>query len=90
VQVAIFVIVGGLMTACGAPCRTLAEVVCACNDSRSVEQSCLAEVTLAAETHPASDAAEDFCTERLGSCTCDALARGHFEACGLAEAPKSL
>ena len=89
-QVAILIIVAGLMAACETPCRTLAEVVCACNDNRSVEQSCLAEVTLAAETNPASEDAEVFCSERLDSCSCDALARGHFEACGLAEAPHSL
>jgi hypothetical protein len=89
VRVAMFFIVGSWIAACGSPCRTLAEVVCACNDSRSVEQSCLAEVTLAAEASPASDASEDYCSERLESCTCDALGRGDYASCGLAEAPQT-
>ena len=71
------------------PCRQVAEVVCACEPDQSSQRSCLSEVEVARAAHPATDADLAACDEVLASeqCTCDALALGEIEACGLAQTP---
>ena len=76
-------------SACADPCRQVAELVCACEPDQSSQRSCLSEVEAARAVHPATDADLAACDEVLASaqCTCDALALGEIEACGLAQAP---
>ncbi len=78
-----------VLNACADPCRQVAEQVCACEVDQSRERSCLNEVGAASEAHEASEADLQTCQRivEANSCTCEALALGRMQACGLAEAP---
>jgi hypothetical protein len=75
--------------ACADPCRQVAEVVCSCEPDQSSQRSCLSEVEAARAAHPATEEDLAACDQVLASeqCTCDALAMGEIEACGLAQTP---
>lgn len=68
---------------CDGPCQDLAEQICACEPNETRERACLVNVDIS--TNESVDAEEDDrCRELQRSCTCDALDRGNYEACGLA------
>lgn len=68
-------------SACDGPCRNLAEQICACEPNDTRERACLVNVDRATQ-NPINDE-EERCEALLRTCTCDALDRGDFEACGL-------
>lgn len=78
-----------VITGCGDPCEDLGTRVCSCRDSRSEVNLCVSQMQARMDLGAASEGAQGLCLERLETCDCDALARGDWAACGLAEAPCS-
>ena len=79
--VALFVF-SALVTACDGPCQNLAQKICECEPNQTREQSCLVNVDFATRDPIANE--DELCEQLLETCTCDAIDRGDFEACGLA------
>lgn len=69
------------MTGCDGPCQDLAEKICSCEPNTPRERSCLVTVDTAVRDPLDSDSAR--CEELLKTCSCAALDRGDFAACGL-------
>ena len=68
-------------SACDGPCRNLAEQICACEPNQTRERACLLNVDRATRDPVGDEDAR--CEELLKTCTCDALDRGDYAACGL-------
>ncbi|HBU49160.1 MAG: hypothetical protein VX405_12635 [Myxococcota bacterium] len=82
-----FLLVFVALTACGDPCEDLGTRVCNCRDSRSEINLCASQMQARMDLATADETSQGICMERLETCDCDALARGDWAACGLAEPP---
>lgn len=75
-----------LVQSCNGPCQSLAERICSCEPNQAEEQGCLLEVSAAMGRVAPTIAEEEACEAILDDpdgCTCEALEREDFEACGL-------
>ena len=75
------VLLSPVLSACDGPCQDLAEKICDCEPNQTRTRSCLITVDTAIQDPIQED--NDRCEVLLRSCTCDAIDRGDFEACGL-------
>ena len=75
------------LTGCADPCEELGTRVCNCRESRSEVNLCVSQMQARMDLEVADTASQSVCVERLETCDCDALARGDWAACGLAEFP---
>jgi hypothetical protein len=83
--VALFILLAATSSACNGPCRELAELVCSCEPNANEEQACI--VNIDAESRSiVTEQDTSVCTTLLDSCTCEALDRGDYAACGLTRA----
>ena len=76
-------ILASALPACSGPCQQLAEHICGCRPSQTEEQQCLQEVSSSGRS--ASDMDNQTCDALLSTCTCDALEKHDYAACGLAK-----
>lgn len=76
-----------LAMGCTDPCEDLGTTVCNCRQSRSEINLCVSQMQARMDLSQADEEAQGICIDRLETCDCDALARGDWAACGLAEAP---
>lgn len=74
-------VVSLLAAGCDGPCTNLAEMICACEPNDVLERACLLNVERA--TRDPIEGEDAQCEELMKTCTCDALERNDFEACGL-------
>jgi hypothetical protein len=74
----------GLLGGCGEPCADLANKICGCEKTAAAKQACLDRVKSDGQASKATSSEQDRCTELEKTCTCQALACGNWEACGLA------
>ncbi len=74
------------ITGCGSACEDLADKICKCQPTRIKEDTCRISIDAAKKNLDVTSEQEDVCQEILdsGDCTCEALAAGDYEACGLA------
>ena len=72
---------GALTAACDGPCTNLAEMICACEPNETLERACLLNVDRSTRDPVEEDEAR--CEELMQTCTCAALERNDFAACGL-------
>ena len=75
------VLFAACLFACDGPCTNLAEQICSCQPNETRERACLVNVDLS--TRDPLEREDSRCEELLQTCSCDALDRGDFEACGL-------
>ncbi|RYF10886.1 MAG: hypothetical protein EOO40_04310 [Deltaproteobacteria bacterium] len=77
------------VAACGDPCRDLAEAYCNCEPMPERRAACLDKVGAIYEQNKQNkqqdqDAgAAKSCRNLLDGCTCEAVAQGNLQACGL-------
>ena len=76
-----------LISACGNPCKTLAEDVCKCEPTETLQRSCIGALSDDSGEGPSTEQ-QNVCSELLSTtCTgadlCERLANGDLEACGL-------
>ena len=74
-------VLGALTAACDGPCTNLAEMICACEPNQTLERACLLTVDRA--TRDPVEGEDARCEELMKTCTCAALERNDFAACGL-------
>lgn len=67
---------------CTGPCRSLAEQICSCEPNDVEQQACVVRID-AVSDRTVSEAEANRCDQLLETCTCEALARDDFAACGL-------
>ena len=74
--------------ACKDPCVKLAEKICRCEPTDAIQRACVARVGSESGIRKASDSEARACRAILdgGTCSCDALADGNLEGCGLSQA----
>ena len=84
---ACFLLIFVALTGCSDPCEDLGTRVCNCRESRSEINLCVSQMQARMDLGTADETSQGLCVERLETCDCDALARGDWAACGLAEAP---
>lgn len=77
----VVLILSATTVACDGPCRSLAEQICSCEANETREILCLNRVDNSVREPQENDNAE--CEALLRTCTCDAIDRGDFKACGL-------
>jgi hypothetical protein len=84
--IAIFAIcfIGLQLTGCKSACQELADNICACEMTAAARQTCEVRVKADAESKSPSDAEEKACEGLIDQCSCDKLAAGDYQACGLA------
>jgi len=67
---------------CSGPCDQLADLICRCEKDFNVERACRTLIdTDSKNVHP-SRQNNEFCTQKLKTCSCQSLAQGNREACG--------
>jgi hypothetical protein len=70
-------------TACQDPCVTLAEHICDCELTTGQRQACRTDrISNQQSSVTTTDADRQFCSEKLDTCTCDALDNNDLDACG--------
>ena len=80
----ILVIVALPLVGCSDTCTDLAKKICSCRPTQTEQQAC--DQTISSSSRPgASKKEQEVCSERLDTCTCDALKEGQLELCGLAD-----
>lgn len=74
------------LASCDSPCKDLSEMVCSCERSQLEQQACVRRVDAESSQVPVSEEELEACAAIIesGSCTCEALAEGDLQACGLA------
>ena len=76
-------------TSFGDACKDLSDQICNCEPTEALQQACLrrvdAEAKLAAGAITEGELLSCTAIIDAGNCTCDSLADGDFQACGLAE-----
>ncbi len=74
-------------TSCGSACKDLSDQVCNCEPTEARQQACLRRVDAEAQDVTVTEDELQNCAAIIdaGNCTCDNLAVGDFQACGLAE-----
>jgi hypothetical protein len=72
--------------ACSTPCKELAEQICRCESNQRAQQSCLLDLENRESDVAISEDQGEACQALLdtGDCSCDRLAAGDLQACGLA------
>jgi hypothetical protein len=75
------------LAACTAPCDQLADNICNCVSDLTLRAACKQQVSAEDSTVKVSSADQNFCSEKLNTCTCDRLANGDRDACGLTREP---
>lgn len=73
------------LVGCDGPCRQLADRICGCETYVIERSACLQEVDSNGNVRQPSPEEDDRCVDLLDTCTCDALEREDFAACGLAQ-----
>ena len=79
------------LSACGDPCKTLAEKVCRCEVDLSEQNACLKKVDAQASQRnkdsnaKAEQAGRERCAALIDTCTCDGLRDGNLQSCGLSQ-----
>ncbi len=73
-------------TGCQGPCDSLAEKICSCEINANEEQSCLLRMQIVGDRIVTTEEAER-CDTLMDNCTCEALEREDFAACGLSNTP---
>ena len=78
----------GSNLACESACTELSNFICKCETTETRQQACVQRIGREEDSKTVSAADQERCTEILDgeACTCDSLARGELEACGLARA----
>lgn len=79
---ALLLVLVGLLAGCEAPCQALARSICECEPNRSLQLSCRQQVD-AAKDRVVTEEEQEICERLLEGCTCEALDRDDFAACGL-------
>ncbi len=76
---------GLFLGGCGSACEDLADKICKCQPTRIKEDTCRISIDAAKKNLDLTSEQEDTCQEILdsGDCTCEALAAGDYQACGL-------
>lgn len=82
---ALFILAVTNITACSDSCVDLSQEICACEPSQTAQTACLNRLDTRTSLRDATEEELERCTQLLDTCTCDALARGDYAACGLAE-----
>lgn len=72
---------------CGSPCKDLSDQICNCEPTEALQRACLRRVDAEVSLVSVSEDELLNCATIIdaGQCTCDNLAVGDFQACGLAE-----
>lgn len=73
---------------CDGPCRSLAERVCECEPNIRLRNACQQEIDANGNVRQPTSEEDDRCIELLETCTCQALERQDFAACGLTKPPR--
>lgn len=68
---------------CDGPCRSLAERICNCESYVRERAACIQEIDSNGNVRQPTEAEDDRCVALLDSCSCAALEREDFAACGL-------
>ncbi len=77
-----------LTCACSEPCLDLANRICDCEPTANRRNTCKNTFV---RNNPVSISEDDEkrCEKLLRTCSCDALEKGDYQACGLSKAPVS-
>ncbi len=83
-----------MMIACDNPCKQLAQRICDCEPTRTQRQTCeqFRIIDRDSDAVDPTEAEEDFCIQKLESCTCAALDQNRTDLCGFSNgaAPQQL
>ena len=85
----ILVSLGWLGIGCTSPCRQLADEICACEFNSVAEAACIQEIEANNNIREPTNEENERCEMLLDTCTCDALEREDFVACGLTNSSRS-
>lgn len=77
------VLSAALLSACQTPCEQLADAICNCEPDVGAQQSCKTQVASDGVNVKPTAADQKFCTTKLKSCSCERLAAGDRNSCGL-------
>jgi hypothetical protein len=83
----LWVVLVGAATGCSNVCEDLASRICGCERNSSSVSACNSKVNADTFGDNPTKKQLDACQAALDTCSCDALACGDFEACGLANDP---
>lgn len=84
-SVLLALVLAGAMSGCKGPCQQLADAICSCKPNQTEQEACIQAVNTASQNNPVTPADEGLCRQAQKTCTCDALADGTVEKCGLAK-----
>ncbi|MEL6339298.1 MAG: hypothetical protein AAFZ38_07825 [Myxococcota bacterium] len=73
------------MVGCDDSCLELSKEVCRCESTQSSQSACLQRLDTRTSGRDANPEEIERCNDLLDTCSCDALAVGDYEACGLSE-----
>ena len=73
-----------LCASCSDPCMDLAKKICSCEPTIVKQQSCDLRVEAQEEYREPTKEQEERCEAIIENCTCEKLAAGDMQACGLA------
>jgi hypothetical protein len=74
---------------CSKPCKDLAHKICGCETTQAAKSACTDRADQEAKNHKVSKTTERLCADMLDTCTCDKLASGDLDACGLSGAEQT-
>ncbi len=79
----LLLLAAAVLTGCDSPCRALARRICECELNTRERIACLLEIDSNGNVRQPTQPEEEQCSELLDTCTCAAVEREDFVACGL-------
>ncbi len=81
--VGVVVVAAFLSAGCEDPCKVLADRICNCQPNSTAQTSCRTDrIVNQQSTIQITDADRAFCSQKLDTCTCDAIDENKLDACG--------